>query len=121
MQWQGYPYGAESGTSMACPVVSGIVACWLQANPSMTLDEVKEVLRETSVNDNYTTHDPIRWGYGKINAAQGIEYILSHTAIRGIHETPTTNHDIIYDLQGRRVTSPTHGIYIKDGHKYVVN
>ena len=120
MQWQGYPYGAESGTSMACPVVSGIVACWLQANPSLTLADVKEVLRQTSVNDTHTNNDPIRWGYGKINAAQGIEYILNNTAIRGIHETSTTNEGIIYDLQGRRVASPTHGIYIKDGQKFVV-
>ena len=119
MQWQGYPYGAESGTSMACPVVSGIVACWLQANPALTLEDVKEVLRESSVHDNFTAHDPIRWGYGKINAAQGIEYILNHTAIRGIYET-TTHDGVIYDLQGRRVTSPTHGIYIRDGRKFVV-
>ncbi|MBR0116550.1 MAG: S8 family serine peptidase [Prevotella sp.] len=120
MQWQGYPYGAESGTSMACPVVSGIVACWLQANPSLTLDDVKEVLSETAVNDNFTTHDPIRWGYGKINAAQGIEYILNHTAIRDIQETTAANDGAIYDLQGRRVAFPTRGIYIKDGRKHVV-
>ena len=119
MQWQGYPYGAESGTSMACPVVSGIVACWLQANPALTLEDVKEVLRESSVHDNFTAHDPIRWGYGKINAAQGIEYILNRTAIRGIYET-TTHDGVIYDLQGRRVTSPTHGIYVRDGRKFVV-
>ena len=121
MQWQGYPYGAESGTSMACPVVSGIVACWLQANPALTLDDVKQVLLETSVNDNFTAHDPIRWGYGKINAERGLEYILNSSAIRGIQETTTTHNGAIYDLQGRRVSSPTHGIYIKDGHKFVVN
>ena len=120
MQWQGYPYGAESGTSMSCPAVSGIVACWLQANPTLTLDDVKEVLRETAVNDKFTAHDPIRWGYGKINAAKGIEYILNHSAIRDIQETTTTNDDTIYDLQGRRVTSPTHGIYIKNGRKLII-
>ena len=27
---------------------------------------------------------------------------------------------IIYDLQGRRVSHPTHGIYIRDGKKFVV-
>lgn len=120
MQWQGYPYGAESGTSMACPVVSGIVACWLQANPNLKVDDVKTILRETSVNDNYTTHDPIRWGYGKINAAEGIQYILTHTAIRDINENANTNNGVIYDLQGRRVASPTRGIYIMNGRKYVV-
>ena len=120
MQWQGYPYGAESGTSMSCPVVSGIVACWLQANPALTINDVKDVLRETSTNDSHTAHNPIRWGYGKINAAQGIEYILTHSDIRDINEATPTSNGVIYDLQGRRVTAPTHGIYIKDGRKYVV-
>ena len=120
MQWQGYPYGAESGTSMACPVVSGIIACWLQANPALTLDDVKEVLRQTSVNDSFTTHDPIRWGFGKVNAEKGIDYIVHTTAMHGIKESPATGHGAVYDLQGRRVAAPTHGIYVKDGHKFVV-
>ncbi|MBO4754361.1 MAG: S8 family serine peptidase [Bacteroidales bacterium] len=120
MQWQGYPYGAESGTSMACPVVSGIVACWLQANPNLTLEDVKEVIRQSSVNDDFTAHDPIRWGYGKINAAQGIEYILSHSDLRGIQATPESHADEIFDLQGRRVNTPTHGIYVKGGRMYFV-
>ena len=120
MQWQGYPYTAESGTSMACPVVSGIVACWLQANPELTIESVKEVLRETSVNDDYTAVNPLQWGYGKVNAALGIEYILSQSAIRGVSENDTPTEGIIYDLQGRQVLAPTHGIYIKNGYKYVV-
>lgn len=120
MLWQGYPYTAETGTSMACPVVSGIVACWLQANPALTTDDVKEVLRQTADNDNFTAHDPVRWGYGKINAAQGIEYILATTAVRGIHETATKGRGIIHDLQGRRITVPTRGIYVKDGQKFIV-
>ncbi|MBR4388901.1 MAG: chitobiase/beta-hexosaminidase C-terminal domain-containing protein [Prevotella sp.] len=43
----------------------------------------------------------------------------------GIEELRMTNDDIrmddaIYDLQGRRVTNPTHGIYIRGGKKFIV-
>ena len=66
MQWQGYPYDGMSGTSMSCPTVSGIIALWLQADPTLTLDEIKEVLAATSRNDEFTAASPIKWGYGKI-------------------------------------------------------
>ena len=121
MAWDGCYYGAESGTSMSCPVVSGIVALWLQANPDLTLSDIKEVMRETSVNDSFTAEDPIRWGYGKINAAKGLEYI---THMTGINEISTSNakvNGIIYDLSGRRLNGkPQRGMYIMDGRKYVV-
>ena len=39
------------------------------------------------------------------------------TGIRSIGTTKTSGEDIIYDLQGRRVTHPTHGIYIINGKK----
>lgn len=117
LMWQGYPYSAESGTSMACPVVGGIVALWLQANPTLSLDDVKQVLRETSRNDNFTTADPERFGYGKIDAAQGIAYILDQaTGISNMQ--PRDNHGTWYDLTGRSVTLPRRGIYIRNGRKY---
>ena len=64
MQWQGYPYGASSGTSQAAPTVSGIIACWLQAKPDMTLDDVKTLLSLTSRTDEFTSSEPVKWGYG---------------------------------------------------------
>jgi len=36
-------------------------------------------------------------------------------------KTPQTQTDVIYDLQGRRVTHPTRGIYIMNGKKMVFN
>ena len=43
-----YEMVAMSGTSMASPVVAGIVALWLQAKPNLTLAEVKEAIAATS-------------------------------------------------------------------------
>ncbi len=124
MQWQGYPYGAMSGTSMSCPTVSGIIALWLQADPTLTLDNIKEVLAATSRNDEFTVDNPIRWGYGKIDAAAGIEYIKkATTAINSIEsDEPAVDSNLWFDITGRtynsRPTAP--GIYINSGKKYII-
>ncbi len=131
MLWQGGVYTAESGTSMACPVVAGIVALWLEAAPTLSLDEVKEVMANSSDNDDFTSGKPIRWGYGKINAKGGIDYI--NDRISGIaNNTANSNSltdDAIYDLSGRRVSVSSassvtsvlpKGIYVRNGRKFVV-
>lgn len=129
MLWQGGAYTAESGTSMACPVVAGIVALWLEADPSLSLDEVKEVMANSSDNDDFTSGKPIRWGYGKINAKRGIDYITDH--ISGIADHPATGSSqadgAIYDLSGRRLVTQNSslktlpkGIYLHQGRKFVV-
>lgn len=127
MQWQGYPYSSESGTSMACPAVAGIVALWLQANPTMTLDDVKDVMGHTSRTDDYTDEEPDRWGFGKIDAAGGINYILNlPTDIRDMddataYDSANADSRAVYDLQGRRLhTMPAHGIVITNGHKIII-
>ena len=122
MQWMDGAYGAESGTSMAAPVVTGIVALWLQADPTMTLDDVKNVMSHSAVNDKFTAKNTIRWGYGKINAAKGIEYIMGQTGISQHSSTATRqNPSTVYDLQGRAINRrPSKGLYIVNGRKYVV-
>ena len=80
-----YPYAAMQGTSMACPTAAGIVALWLQAaqevGKTMTTSDIKEVMRETAIIDQWTTTGPnaCHFGNGKINALAGIEYILGGT------------------------------------------
>jgi subtilisin family serine protease len=131
MLWQGGAYTAESGTSMACPVVAGIVALWLEAAPTLSLDGVKEVMANSSDNDNFTSSNPIRWGYGKINAKGGIDYI--NASISGIANNTANSSSLtddgIYDLSGRRVSVSSassvtsvlpKGIYVHNGRKFVV-
>ena len=131
MLWQGGAYTAESGTSMACPVVAGIVALWLEAAPTLSLDEVKEVMANSSDNDDFTSGKPIRWGYGKINAKGGIDYI--NDRISGIADNTANSSSLtddgIYDLSGRRVSVSSassvtsvlpKGIYVRNGRKFVV-
>ncbi len=76
-----YNFGYISGTSMSTPFVSGVVALWLQADSTLTPDDVKEILAETSTTDEYTGVCPNNtWGYGKINALAGLKKILKITS-----------------------------------------
>ena len=70
-----YPWVAISGTSMATPCMAGIVALWLQANPSLSPDDVKRVIRETShpLGDGIPNNT---YGYGLADAYAGILNIL---------------------------------------------
>lgn len=78
-----YPFGKMSGTSMAAPVVTGIVALWLQAANEfglpLTTSFVKEVMRETAIHDNFTDKgaNASHFGNGKIDALAGLEYIFN--------------------------------------------
>ena len=73
----GSRYGSMSGTSMATPVTTGIVALWLQANPDLSANDIKQVFSATAVRDSYVTgENAAHFGkYGKIDALAGLEYI----------------------------------------------
>ncbi|MGM9869782.1 MAG: S8 family serine peptidase [Sodaliphilus sp.] len=62
-----YPYGINGGTSMSAPVVTGAIALALQANPHLSIADLKALLRLTSTRDSFVESDPIRWGSGKLN------------------------------------------------------
>lgn len=70
-----YPWIAISGTSMATPCMAGIVALWLQANPTLSPDDVKRVIRETShpMGDGIPNNT---YGYGLADAYAGVLNIL---------------------------------------------
>ena len=77
-------FGLMEGTSMAAPVVTGILATWLQANPSLTPDRAKEIITATAVQNEYTgeigSEGDDRWGYGIIDAWNGIKECVSDAA-----------------------------------------
>ncbi len=82
-----HSYGKMEGTSMAAPVVTGIVALWLQAYPQLNTNSVKSIIANTSITQSpvsdsfqfygttYSTPPNVKWGYGKINALTGMQLI----------------------------------------------
>lgn len=77
-----YTWGTASGTSMATPVVTGIIALWLEADPSLTYEDVMSTIKETSMHDRFTGDVPDGiFGQGKIDALAGLKHILQMSSI----------------------------------------
>jgi len=79
-----YCYASQYGTSMSTPVVTGAIALWLEIDPTLSPERVREILRKTSVQDGYTAVEPSRWGYGKLDAAAGAQLLLQESIVTGI-------------------------------------
>ena len=79
---QDYWYEYNQGTSMSAPVTTGIIALWLQANPTLSVADVLEIIRNTSTSftsPNTTADEKLRNSvYGMINALEGLKYINAH-------------------------------------------
>ena len=117
--WEGatYYYNYDAGTSMAAPCMAGIVALWLQADPTLTPSRIRQLLAETAVNDDFTLAAPAKVGAGKVDAEQGMLRLLAEAS--GIHQVSATQSAsaIAYDLMGRRVSSASSGVLVIDhGH-----
>ena len=98
-EWQGekYYYGANSGTSMASPIVTGVYALWLQACPSLSPERAKEVLAATSSHDTYT-QDITATGYGKISPYAGLCYLLGAGSVPSVGGT---KQSLLYPTVGK--------------------
>jgi subtilisin family serine protease len=68
---QGGGYGAVNGTSFASPVAAAVAALVMSANPSLSADQVKNILFSTAV-DLGTAGRDIYFGYGRVNAAAAV-------------------------------------------------
>lgn len=85
-------YTYEVGTSMASPYVAGTVALWLQANPTLTPQQILDVFDHTAgQSDSYMesgqTFPNNTWGYGRINAIGGLKYVLGTTGVDDVKAT----------------------------------
>jgi serine protease AprX len=65
------PYLSLSGTSMAAPVVSATIALMLQANPSLTPQQVKWILEFSA--ESRPGYDAMAQGAGFLNARGAVE------------------------------------------------
>lgn len=83
-----YRWAEMSGTSMSCPVVTGIVALILQASPEISVDSIRHLITSTARNDEKTgplvANDSadVRWGWGKIDALRAINAAIGNVSIQ---------------------------------------
>ena len=110
--------GAMSGTSQAAPCVAGITALWLQANPTLSPDKVKTVMKETAITDTYTSGTyASHFGNGKIDALAGVKYILDNTTITPIVRASATkvNFTDAYATKEYSQKVTIRGLYLQEG------
>ena len=78
-------YYLNMGTSMAAPVVTGSLALWLEADPSLTPERVREIMSRTSRDDEYLSgYDSNTKGYGRFDAYRGLSEVLQQVSIADI-------------------------------------
>ncbi len=74
-----WPLAAFGGTSMSSPMVAGIVALMLDANPSLTPAQILSIFKNTARQDAHTGTLPSGgsnlWGVGKVDALAAVQTV----------------------------------------------
>jgi minor extracellular serine protease Vpr len=74
-------FGMMEGTSMASPMVTGILALWLQAYPHLNPTQALNLIKQNAWTDSYTGTIPSTgnntWGWGKVDAHEGLLDLLT--------------------------------------------
>lgn len=83
------------GTSQATPLVAGIVSLMLSLNPNLTVDQIRNILRNTAEDQiGNPSEDTFGWdqyyGAGRVNAFNALSFVQSLS-----NENFMTNEDII--------------------------
>lgn len=102
--YNGRQYGwvIENGTSMASPFTAGTIALWLQADPTLTTDDIKEIIAETAIQEEGVTYPNNQWGYGKIDAYNGLLKVISKsTATEKVPQQLTAEEAVTVYKNGR--------------------
>jgi len=96
-------YGTLTGTSMATPHVTGLVALMLSLNPSLHVEQIRQLLHDNAVDLGTVGFDQL-FGYGRIDAKATLD------AVPLDNDPPFIVHD------GGVSTSPFSG-YIDSRHE----
>lgn len=70
----------QIGTSMSTPYVAGAIACWLEANPRLTVDEVRQIIADTNCHDYPDPLNP-RHGQGWFRPYEGLKMVINKSGI----------------------------------------
>lgn len=89
------------GTSMSTPVVTGSVALWMQADPTLTVAKVRNIIAKTAtVDDDVLTGNPVQWGAGKFNAYKGLKQVLAEKSSAPLVDIDPISELLVVQRQG---------------------
>lgn len=95
-------YLSSQGTSFACPHVSGVVALMLEANPTLTPDQVVTILRQTATPMPYEERVV---GAGYVDAHNAVRTVLGLSGVaHPANLFPPANLEIV-DVEGDQLTN----------------
>ncbi|MBU2570147.1 MAG: S8 family serine peptidase [Gammaproteobacteria bacterium] len=86
---RGGGYGSWNGTSFSSPVAAGVIALIQGANPTLTPDEVEQILKSSADKIAGDIHP--YYGHGRINAAVAVEMAQSMVNVTVDSEAPSVN------------------------------
>ncbi|CAI8336540.1 MAG: Serine protease AprX [Euryarchaeota archaeon UBA443] len=104
-------YDSKSGTSMATPIASGVIALILEADPTLTPEEVKEIVQLSSEPRGEPAEAQLsRWnetfGYGIVDASCAIAFIRGTICDNGLRAS-TSDVNISFPVNGTWVMANT--------------
>ena len=97
-------YTRGTGTSVSSPIVAGAIALMLQAQPTLTSDEVKKILDSTAIKDQFTGQlSPANntWGWGKLNAYAAVANLLGIIPVAIAKTGSTSSVDLVFRSTGQ--------------------
>lgn len=100
-----YYWGECTGTSMSTPYVVGTIATWLEANPNLTLKEIKKIIADTNSHDFTDAGNP-RHGQGWFNPYEGIKQAVALSSATGV-ETDSCYSRMILSGKTLTILNPT--------------
>jgi hypothetical protein len=121
--YPGNQYVSFQGTSMAAPHVSGVAALIVQLHPTYSTEQVRQVLRTTSIDLPPLGFDPT-FGHGRLDAANavaatpvplevkflsphdGLE-VTSSVTLTGVAQGPDFDHYVVEMAPGKSPTTFT--------------
>ena len=116
-------YESKDGTSMATPLVSGVVALMLQADSSLKPMEIKDILRNSSEQKGSPSEPGVsdrwnnEWGFGLMDASCAVDTVLGRSCSPltdggggGVIIDPPNESD-----DGITLTNPENGTWLLTG------
>lgn len=75
-----YYWFAMTGTSMSSPYVAGAIATWMEADPSLTISDVKRIIALSNSKDCYDASDP-KNGQGWFHPYKGMVEVVKNSGL----------------------------------------